>query len=222
MRSTGFSPEVAHSRPCRDGAVHLLFQSMKKSAAFRDSRIGKRDESRTRLLEALRRNGRKAGDHRALARLESVVDLRPRKQADRRRRAAGYRRGQPRSSGWSGATGGLIGFNPARGLIIGLWVGLDRIALHLADFAGGTLALAEEAIAIRALRQKRSSRHWPSGSRPSGSPMRLQAMCLRSPWLPGLRRSRAGHRHLEPGDAARRSAARPHASGGRRTDGGDR
>lgn len=45
----------------------------------------------------------------------------------------------------------LVSFNPAVGHVIGLWVGLDRLVLHLADFSGKILAASEETIALSQL-----------------------------------------------------------------------
>lgn len=50
-----------------------------------------------------------------------------------------------------GRPGTLIGFNPEIGHAIGIWVGLDRIALHLTDFSGRTLMVREEAVSLSQL-----------------------------------------------------------------------
>ncbi len=125
---------------------------MNISVSSRDNRSGKRDDARARLLEALRRNGSQS--RATIGRLlgmspSSISGLTSKLIEEGLLEDIGTDSTDPQTG--PGRPGALIGFNPARGLIIGLWVGLDRIALHLADFAGGTLALAEEAISISRL-----------------------------------------------------------------------
>lgn len=121
-------------------------------APARDNRSSKRDEARARLLDALRRNGSQS--RATIGRLlgmspSSISGLTSRLIEEGLLEDIGTDSADPQTG--PGRPGALIGFNPARGLIIGLWVGLDRIALHLADFSGATLALAEEAVAISRL-----------------------------------------------------------------------
>ncbi len=118
----------------------------------RDNRSGKRDDARARLLEALRRNGSQS--RATIGRLlgmspSSISGLTSKLIEEGLLEDIGTDSNDPQTG--PGRPGALIGFNPARGLIIGLWVGLDRIALHLADFAGGTLALSEESVSISRL-----------------------------------------------------------------------
>ncbi|MGL4240200.1 MAG: ROK family protein [Beijerinckiaceae bacterium] len=47
-----------------------------------------------------------------------------------------------------GRPGTLLQFNPAVGRAIGVWVGLDRVVLQLADFAGNAIVSREEKVAI--------------------------------------------------------------------------
>ncbi|WP_284179072.1 ROK family transcriptional regulator [Rhabdaerophilum sp. SD176] len=125
---------------------------MNISSATRDNRSGRRDDARARLLEALRRNGSqsRATIGRMLGMSPSSISGLTSKLIEEGLLADIGTDTADLQSG-PGRPGALIGFNPARGQIIGLWVGLDRIALHLADFAGNTLALADEAIAISRL-----------------------------------------------------------------------
>jgi predicted NBD/HSP70 family sugar kinase len=125
-------------------------------ASSRDNRSGKRDQARARLLEALRRHGSQS--RATIGRLlemspSSISGLTSKLIEEGLLQDIGTESSDPQTG--PGRPGALIGFNPARGLIIGLWVGLDRIALHLADFAGGTIALAEEAISISRLSPER-------------------------------------------------------------------
>lgn len=125
---------------------------MNISATPRDNRSGKRDDARARLLEALRRNGSQS--RATIGRLlgmspSSISGLTSKLIEEGLLEDIGTDSSDPQTG--PGRPGALIGFNPGRGLIIGLWVGLDRIALHLADFAGSTLALAEDSVALSRL-----------------------------------------------------------------------
>ncbi|PPD16065.1 MAG: hypothetical protein CTY25_03580 [Methylobacterium sp.] len=125
---------------------------MNISATPRDNRSGKRDDARARLLEALRRNGSQS--RATIGRLlgmspSSISGLTSKLIEEGLLEDIGTDSADPQTG--PGRPGALIGFNPGRGLIIGLWVGLDRIALHLADFAGSTLALAEDSVALSRL-----------------------------------------------------------------------
>jgi predicted NBD/HSP70 family sugar kinase len=55
------------------------------------------------------------------------------------------------ASAGPGRPGQRLGFRPARGAIIGLWVGLDRLILHLADFSGETIEARDERLPLAAL-----------------------------------------------------------------------
>ncbi len=125
---------------------------MNISPSSRDNRSPRRDEARARLLEALRRNGSqsRATIGRLLGMSPSSISVLTGKLIEEGLLEDIGTDGADPQTG-PGRPGALIGFNPGRGLIIGLWVGLDRIALHLADFAGGTLALAEQAVSISRL-----------------------------------------------------------------------
>lgn len=121
-------------------------------ATPRDNKPAKRDEARTRVLEAVRRNGSQS--RATIGRLlglspSSISGVTNRLIDDGVLIEVGTEGTDPQTG--PGRPGALVGFNPARGQIIGLWVGLDRIVLHLTDFAGGTLALADEAVSISRL-----------------------------------------------------------------------
>jgi predicted NBD/HSP70 family sugar kinase len=45
----------------------------------------------------------------------------------------------------------LVSFNAAIGHVIGMWVGLDRLVFHLADFSGRTIAAHEETLGLAQL-----------------------------------------------------------------------
>lgn len=125
---------------------------MNISALPRDNRSGKRDDARARLLDALRRNGPQS--RATIGRLlgmspSSISGLTSKLIEEGLLEDVGTDNSDPQTG--PGRPGALIGFNSSRGLIIGLWVGLDRIALHLADFAGNTLALAEDSVALSRL-----------------------------------------------------------------------
>jgi predicted NBD/HSP70 family sugar kinase len=118
----------------------------------RDNRPGKRDEARSRLLEALRRNGSQS--RATIGRLlgmspSSISGLTGKLIEEGLLEDIGTENPDPQTG--PGRPGALIGFNPRRGFIIGLWVGLDHIALHLADFAGNTRALADESVVLSRL-----------------------------------------------------------------------
>lgn len=125
---------------------------MNISSSVPDTRIGKREDARTRLLDALRRHGPQS--RAAIGRLlrmspASISGLTTRLIEDRLIADIGTEGADPQTG--PGRPGALVGFNPGRGLVIGLWVGLNRIALHLADYSGATLAMKEETIAIARL-----------------------------------------------------------------------
>jgi predicted NBD/HSP70 family sugar kinase len=116
------------------------------------NRPAKRDDARTRLLDALRRNGSQS--RATVGRLlgmspSSISGLTSRLIEEGLLEDIGVDISDPQTG--PGRPGALVGFNRAHGLVIGLWVGLNRIALHLTDYAGGTLALVEESIAISRL-----------------------------------------------------------------------
>jgi predicted NBD/HSP70 family sugar kinase len=113
---------------------------------------GKRDSARLRILEALRRAGPLS--RAALGRANgmspaSVSSVTAGLLAD------GVLRELPTLDGEAtagpGRPGTRLGFDPDVGLIIGLWVGLDRIALQATDYVGRTVALRDERAALSRL-----------------------------------------------------------------------
>lgn len=53
-----------------------------------------------------------------------------------------------------GRPGQRLGFNPRVGAVLGLWVGLDRLILRLADHAGGTIAAMDERMPLARLAEE--------------------------------------------------------------------
>lgn len=116
---------------------------------IRSSDLRRKDAARLRLLDTLRRQGPQS--RAALGRLlalspASISGLTATLIAENLLVDAGIEPSDTASG--PGRPGILVGFNPALGHVIGLWVGLDRIALHLSDFAGRMIAAREENVGI--------------------------------------------------------------------------
>jgi predicted NBD/HSP70 family sugar kinase len=122
---------------------------MNKIGLSRSSKPRRNEGGRGRLLDLLRRQG-----PQSRATLGRAIGLSPASIsaliatliADDILVEAGAE--SPEAPSGPGRPGTLVGFNPAIGHVIGLWVGLDRIALRMADFSGNTIVAREEFAAI--------------------------------------------------------------------------
>jgi predicted NBD/HSP70 family sugar kinase len=109
----------------------------------------RRDSARLRVLDALRRHGPQS--RAAFGRITglspaSITALIATLIGEGLLIESGTETSDPQAGPGRPAT--LVSFNPAVGLVIGLWVGFDRLVLHLADYSGRTIAASEETIAI--------------------------------------------------------------------------
>lgn len=112
----------------------------------------RREGGRLRLLEILRRQGPQS--RAAFGRIlglspASITALISALISEGLLVEAGAEPSDPQAGPGRPAT--LVGFNPAVGHVIGLWVGLDHLVLHLSDFSGRTIASSEETVAISRL-----------------------------------------------------------------------
>jgi predicted NBD/HSP70 family sugar kinase len=112
----------------------------------------RKDGSRLRLLDLLRRQGPQS--RATLGRLSglspaSITALIATLIQDGLLIEAGLE--SPDLHSGPGRPATLVGFNPQLGQVIGVWVGLDRLVLHLADFSGLILAAHEESLALSRL-----------------------------------------------------------------------
>ncbi|CAN1560154.1 NagC Transcriptional regulator/sugar kinase [Rhabdaerophilaceae bacterium] len=125
---------------------------MNKYVGLRPSDIRGREGGKLRLLEVLRRQGpqSRATLGRSLGLSPaSITALAGDLVADGILVEAGA--GSVDLQAGPGRPATLVGFNPDLGHVMGLWVGLDRIVLQLADFSARTVASHEEALKLSQL-----------------------------------------------------------------------